>query len=278
MRRIFILLLFLLCCSYTFGDSKTEQKHVLVSIVPYKFLVEQITEDTCEVCSIVTNNYDPHTYELSPRHMEKFLRAQLWFRMGENFEKSCEKNVSCPQVDLNKNIQVIPGYTGCSHHFHSFDTHTWLSPKNLKIQVATIIEALCFYFPEHSALYQSNGEKLLKTLETLDIEIQEITASAKQRHILVAHGAFGYFCRDYNFFQHVVEKSNHADPSPKDVVRAAQSIREHGISSMILLRHAGKRSSAMLAERFHMDIVNLDPYEENVINNLKTIATTLANL
>ncbi|EPP28890.1 periplasmic solute binding family protein, partial [Chlamydia psittaci 84-8471/1] len=29
---------------------------------------------------------------------------------------------------------------------------------------------------------------------------------------------------------------------------------------------------------FHMATVSLDPYEENVINNLKTIATTFANL
>ncbi|WP_349821299.1 zinc ABC transporter substrate-binding protein [Chlamydia abortus] len=278
MYRIFLFLLFFFSCSPIFGDSKSEEKHVLVSIAPYKFLVEQITGNTCKVCSIVTNNYDPHTYELSPRHMEKIVRAQLWFRMGENFEKSCEKNISCPQVDLTKNIEIISGHTGCTHRFHSFDTHTWLSPKNLKIQVLAITEALCLHFPEHAVLYQSNGAKLLETLENLDVEIQEITAAAKQRHILVAHGAFAYFCRDYNFFQHVIEKSNHMEPSPKDVVRAAQSIRKHGISSMILLRHAGKRSSAMLAERFHMATVNLDPYEENVINNLKTIATTFANL
>ncbi|WP_348663741.1 metal ABC transporter solute-binding protein, Zn/Mn family [Chlamydia vaughanii] len=278
MRRILIFFSFLFCCFHVHGNTASTKNHVLVSIVPYKFLVEQIAGDTCTVCSIVTNNYDPHTYELSPRHMEQFLRAKLWFRMGENFEKSCQKNVSCPQVDLTKNIQVIPGYTGCAHHFHSFDTHTWLSPKNLKIQVSAIVEALSTHFPEHAQLYQSNGETLQETLDTLDVEIQKITSNAKQRHILVAHGAFAYFCRDYNFSQHVVEKGNHMDPSPRDIIRAAQNIREHGISSMILLRHAGKRSSAMLAERFHMDTVILDPYEENVINNLKTIATTLSNL
>ncbi|AHK62909.1 Putative metal ABC transporter substrate-binding protein Hpf [Chlamydia avium] len=273
------LTLFLFLCSPALLQGNAEIKHsVLVSIAPYKFLVEQIAEDTCDVFSIVTNNHDPHTYEPPPRHMEKLLQAQLWFRMGETFEKACAVNLSCPQVDLTQGIQVIPSYTGCSHNFQSFDTHTWLSPKNLKVQVTTIVQALSTHFPDHAALYRSNGDKLLAALTTLDEEIQQITLQAKQRHILVTHGAFAYFCRDYNFFQHVLGKNPHTEPSPKDIVRAAQNIRQYGISSIILLRHGEKRSSALLAERFKVNRILIDPYEENVINNLKTIAITFTNL
>lgn len=279
MRKLFFIsFLFLYAPTIIIWGSSATKHLVLVSIAPYKFLVEQIAENTCDVFSIVTNNHDPHTYELPPRHMEKLLQAQLWFRMGEAFEKACATNLSCPQIDLTRGIQVIPTYTGCSHSFQSFDTHTWLSPKNLKIQVSTIVQALSTYFPEHAALYQSNGDKLLKSLTILDEEIQQITLQAKQRHILVTHGAFAYFCRDYNFSQHVLEKKSHAEPSPKDIIKAAQDIRQYGISSIILLRHGGKRSSTLLAERFKINTILIDPYEENVINNLKTIATTFTNL
>lgn len=277
MRQLF-LILFLFLYAPTAQGSTITKPPVLVSIAPYKFLVEQIAGDTCEVFSIVTSNRDPHTYELPPRHMEKLVQAQLWFRMGEAFEKACAENLACPQIDLTQGIQVIPSYTGCSHNFQNFDTHTWLSPKNLKIQVATIVQALSTHFPDHAALYQSNGDQLLQTLTALDEDIQQMTLQAKQRHILVAHGAFAYFCRDYNFIQHVLEKQSHAEPSPKDIVRAAQDIRQYGISSIILLRHGSKRSSALLAERFHVHTILIDPYEENVINNLKTIATTFTNL
>lgn len=92
MYRIFILLLFFFSCSHVFGDSKSEEKHILVSIAPYKFLVEQIAGNTCKVCSIVTNNYDPHTYELSPRHMEKLFVRNYGF-VWEKILRSLVKKI-----------------------------------------------------------------------------------------------------------------------------------------------------------------------------------------
>lgn len=277
MHKILIFLSIVFAYPSLYGDSPSSPHRVLVSIVPFKFLVEQIAGDTCQVSSIVQKNYDPHTHEPSPRHMETLSQIQLWFRMGENFEHYYSKNISCPYVDINKNLPVIPIQTSCSH-LNKFDTHTWLSPKNLKMHVQTIVEALSHHFPEHIDLYRINGEKLLSRLDILDQEITEITLAAKQKHILVAHGAFAYFCRDYAFTQHVLEKNNHSAPSPQDILRASQSIRDHNISSIIILRHAGKRSSAMLARHFNMRTVSLDPYAENVIDNLKTIATTISNL
>lgn len=68
------------------------------------------------------------------------------------------------------------------------------------------------------------------------------------------------------------------DPSPKEISHLLTNIQKHKLSSIVLLQYAGRRSSTMLAKRFQMEIVTLDPYEENVLCNLKTIATTFANL
>ncbi|EPP35457.1 periplasmic solute binding family protein [Chlamydia ibidis] len=279
MRSIFLFCSFFFFSALAYGEPSAKSGRVLVSIAPYKFLVEQISGDTCEVSVIVSKNFDPHTYEPSPSQLEKFLKADLWFRMGEPFEAICKKVLSCKQVDLTKNITMISlSGKGCSHRFTSYDTHTWLSPKNLQIQVKAIVNALVTQFPQHTHLYQRNGEKLLSTLDSLDKEISQITSNARQRNILVSHGAFAYFCRDYDFSQHTVERSHHLDPSPKDIVNMAQTIRNHHISSIILLRHSGKRSTNLLAERFGLQTVTIDPYEEHVIDNLKTIATTFAGL
>lgn len=267
-----ILAFLFLFCIPAFGDTPS----VLVSIAPYKFLVEQITKDTCQVLTVVTDHKDPHTYEFSPKHVEKLCRAQLWFRIGEGFEKACEKALTCEKVDLNQVVNVIFTHTSCAHQ--TFDTHTWLSPQNLIKQVIVIVDALCTHFPNHASFYRENGLQLIETLQKLDEEILKITEPVRQRHVLVAHGAFAYFCRDYHFIQHTMEKHAHTEPSLKDMLHIFEVIEKNNITSVILLRYSGKRSSTILAKRFHIRPIVLDPYEENVINNLRTIATTFAKL
>lgn len=270
MRSIFLVLF--LCSVKVFASPSPQ---VVVSIAPYKFLVEAIAGDTCQVHTIVQGNKDPHTYEVSPKHFKTLLGAKLWFRMHESFEKICEKSLTCEQIDLNHNINMITSDSGC---LHAQDIHTWLSPKNLQIQTHTIVDALSQAFPEHASLYANNGETLIQALQQLDQEIRILTAPVKQRHVLVAHGAFGYFCRDYHFVQHTIEKSNDGELSPKDLVRIAQDIQDYDITTLVLLKYDGKRSSALLAKRFHMHTVSLDPYAFDLLTNIKTIANTFAHL
>lgn len=67
--RLLFLLLFSLGITCSYGDEVSTRKQILVSIVPYKFLVEQIAGDTCQVFSIVMDNHDPHNYEIGRAHV-----------------------------------------------------------------------------------------------------------------------------------------------------------------------------------------------------------------
>lgn len=279
MRRSIFFLVLLLFSKSVFGSEPL----VLVSIAPYQSLVETIVEDTCQVQTIVSGNKDPHTYEVSPKHFKKLHEASIWFRIDEGFENICAKSLTCSQIHLNHNIDIIHGHpthkgSCASSHIHSYDIHTWLSPKNLQIQTRTIVSALKQQFPEHAALYEKNGDILIEKLKQLDLTVKLITSSTKQRHILTDHGAFAYFCRDYNFVQHTIEKSHGGHLSPKDLLHITEDINNYEIRSIILLKYAGKRSSALLAQRFHMTPVYIDPYAIDVIDNIKTIANTFANL
>ena len=275
--RLLIFLLLSLGIIHSYGDEIPSRKQVLVSIVPYKFLVEQIAGDTCQVFSIVTDNRDPHNYELPPKYIEKIRQVKLWFRIGEGFERTCERIISCKQVDLAANIDKIMNGS-CCQRFLNFDTHTWLSPKNLKIQIESITESLIEMSPEHEALYRKNSLLLQDKLDQLDQKVSSIVSEASQRNILVTHGAFAYFCRDYGFTQHTIERPNHSELSPKDIVRVERTILDHNLHSVILLKHAGKRSSAALVRKFNMTPIILDPYAEDIFTNLIAIATAFASL
>lgn len=275
MRNVFLIFFFWSINIFASPQQKASVPQVLVSIAPYQYLVEAVAGDTCRVQTVVCGNKDPHTYEISPKHFKMLKQTSLWFRTNESFEKCCEKSLSCKQVDLNDGIHMISSGSSC---LSTQDLHTWLSPKNLQQQTQTIIKALSDAFPEHASLYAANGASLIHSLQQLDQEVLQLTSTSEQRHVLVAHGAFGYFCRDYSFVQHTIEKSNDGELSPKDLLRIAQYIRDYDIKTIILLKHDGKRSSTLLAKRFNMHTVALDPYAFNVLDNIKTIANTFANL
>ena len=149
MGKLFISL-FLMLSASLLGDKPI----VIVSVAPYKYLVEQVASGGVEVFLIVPPGVSAHTFEPTPRDMMKAGRASLWFTLGETFEKKAiaaiaASNGAFKTIDLTKGVELIacdPLTGACACHRHSSnDLHLWLSPKELKVQAKTIAEGLSPY-------------------------------------------------------------------------------------------------------------------------------------
>lgn len=261
------------------GDTAVQTKPtILVSIPPYGFLVKQIAADTCNVQAIAPESYDPHTYDPNPRHIHNLKSGCIWFQSGEGFESSHEKIFSCPKVDLATNVSLLAPSTSCSGQT-THDIHLWLSPQNLKIQAATIVNTLVHTFPEHKELYLANYNNLIKRLDQLHLQIQEKTKHTQQRHVFVIHNALAYFCRDYNFSIDILEKKC-AEPSMQAAMQIFHNLQHHKTSAntLILLKNGNLKSSRFLAKKCNLKTIFIDPYQEDVLKNLDHIATLFSQL
>lgn len=266
--------------AFLFADTQTAP-FVLVSVAPHKFFVEKIAQETVQVYLMVPAGASSHTYEPTPRQMLAASRADIWFRIGEPFENRAIQALKSHQpkleiVDLRHGLDLIqdPHHKGCCPG--SVDLHFWLSARQAQIQAQTIATALIQAYPEHTELYKHNLHAFQQELRNLDQEIQTILAPLENRHILVSHPAYAYFCRDYDLKQYAIEMEG-KDPTPHQMTKLLNVARQVHIRTIFIQMQYNNKAATLVAETLGAKLVILDPYSENYVTSMRDIAHAFAN-
>jgi len=263
---------FLFICLFLIPKIHAKEK-IIVSILPQKYLVEQIAGEQFIVDVLVPPGASPHSYEPSARQMMAAMEGKIWFRIGEGFEIRALPvfEAHMKVVDMREGIDLLPIGCACAHHMDAHDSHIWLSPRLLQIQANKIAETLQIAFPQEAALFFERLSILNKKLEYLDHEIQEKVQASSVKAVLVSHAAFGYFCRDYGLKQFSIEFEG-KEPSPKQITTLIEEVRAAKIKYVFTQPQYSKKGSERIAHALDLSVISLDPYQENVLENLRTIA------
>lgn len=276
--------LFFFCLSFFVRIDSVEISlpHVLVSVAPHKFFVEKIGGDTLEVNLIVPAGASAHTYEPTTKQMLSASRASLWFRIGEPFENRviqtlASHNPHLRVIDLRQNLDlIIPTCgQGCSCHKNSADLHFWLSARLAQIQATTIAEALIEAYPQNSTLYQTNLLKFQNELKQLDVKIIHILKTAENRNILVSHPAYAYFCRDYGLHQYSIEFEG-KDPTAQQLNSVLALARKNNIKTIFIQKQYSNKGARLIAQEIEARLITLDPYSEQYLDTMQSIAQAFA--
>jgi zinc transport system substrate-binding protein len=253
---------------------------VLVSIAPYKFLVERIGGERVQVEVVVPAGASPHVFEPRPGQMERVAQSVCFFGIGEAFEPKVEAVVRGYQpqleyVDLREGIELIP-VEGCAHckAHGGTDGHIWLSPQRVMVQAQTIAKTLMRLDPEHAQEYEQRLAQLVPELEALDVQVREQMVTASQRLLVSAHGAFGYFCRDYDLQPLSVEWHGR-DRSPRQQTELIQAVRAGQVRVMLSQKQYNDKAVRVLADAVGAEVVEMDPYAEDLIGTIREVAQVL---
>lgn len=247
--------------------SACAQTRVLVSIAPQKFLVEEIGGECVTIDVIVPTGISSHTFEPTARQVISLGKGDIWFRLGESFEERLVKVLPHTQiVDQRTGIELLS--CPCSHA--AADPHIWLSPRLLKIQARQIADTLSHYDPAHAALYTQNLQQLEERLSELDAEMATLLNEAPKT-LLVSHPAYGYLCRDYGLTQLPIEMEGR-EPTPRYLTDLILKAKALNIQTVFLQKQHSAKGGKRVAQQLGARSVFLDPYVENVIENLKVIA------
>ncbi len=266
-----------------------KEKTVLVSIAPYAFFVNRIAGADLPVTTLVPEEANPHIYEPKPKEVEKVRDASVWIRLGESFDQKVfkviqEQNPKMRIVDVTEGIHLLPAceinspsdeHHHCHGHDDGQDIHIWLSPKLAKVQAATICKALTDAFPGNGHLYEKNLGKLTAELDLLDQEISTLLAPMKGTAILVSHPAFAYFCQDYELIQLSVEMEG-KEPLPHQVTHLLEKARHYQVATVILEPQYSNKGAKLIAKELGVPTATLDPYAEDYLDNLRSIAQIIA--
>lgn len=282
--RYFVLLLLvgLFGCGSP-APKRSEKPTVLVSIVPFAYVVQKIAEENVNVEIFVPRGADPHSYEPTPKQVETAHRSQLWLRIGEPFEERVLKVLKTPDssiktLEMWDELPLLPLEEGthahCAHEAE--DRHVWLSPKLMKIQATRIKDALCQILPEKKPLFEKNLSSFVQYLDQLDQEIAARLAPAKDQAILVSHSAFGYFCRDYHLTQLALECEG-KEALPQKISATLNEAEKVHVRCAIVQGQYGSKAVALVAEKLRLPIYLSDPYAWDYLENLRTLSKVISD-
>ncbi|MGO1527848.1 MAG: metal ABC transporter substrate-binding protein, partial [Senegalia sp. (in: firmicutes)] len=150
MKKIFMMLIVLLALTGCSDDELADDDGkitVAAGVPPIKGFIDAITQGDMEVVTMIPPGNSPTNYQPSPKELQKFSDAKVYFAMGVPAENS---NIIPKAKDLNENIEIVNLAKGVSEvypmrnfsededHSHEEDEdhegedpHIWLSPKRV---------------------------------------------------------------------------------------------------------------------------------------------------
>jgi zinc transport system substrate-binding protein len=174
-------------------------------------------------------------------------------------DKVVKVNPDIIVVDTSQGVELIDG-----------DPHIWLSPRNARLQVENILEALTKVDPEYQDHYKHNASTYIQKLDGLDQSIRISLKEKKVRKFITFHSAFTYLARDYNLEQIAIEVEGKS-PKATDIKEAIDEAKRHNIKVIIASPQFDPHSAEVIASEIGGKVVFIDPLAQNYLQNMYTI-------
>ncbi|MEF2228731.1 MAG: zinc ABC transporter substrate-binding protein [Candidatus Cardinium sp.] len=197
-----IFYLFFCLSLFACADHTTDQPFtILTTTGMLGDAVKNIVKEDAQVVSLMGPGIDPHTYQTTQKDVQQLRCANMIFYNGLDLEGKMtnllkeiakDKAVYAVSDALNKTALLCDGPVG-------IDPHIWFDISIWKQVVGFISQKLQAARPESAAYYQSNTVAYMEVLEQLhqSVTTQIQSIPEKQRVLITAHDAFGYFGKAY---------------------------------------------------------------------------------
>lgn len=287
--RIFIVIFSLLVFCGTFvschqAEIISQKPVISVSILPQKYFVEKISGDHFLINVLIPSGASPASYEPSPQQIKQLEESALYLKTGDlGFEKSwifsLEKKLKNTKFyNTSEGINLLEGGSH-SHgeHEHATDPHVWVSPRNVKIIVKNICQAISSFDPENAEFYQANLTSFENEIDSLDNIINDKLTSCEHRHFIIYHPALSYFARDYNLVQIPLEMEG-KEPGFQHMQHIINVASENNIRLILVQKEFNIDEAKTLEGEINGKIVVINPLDYNWSEQLLFITEQFVNL
>ncbi len=255
-----------------------QKPQILVSIPSYETLLSTIFEDSYEVVCVVPEGFNPHYFEVKPQDMQKIQSPVYYFGVQESFEPKLIEALKTrfPKMHdynlidaLDPDDLIQDHHCSCHHHAH-LDNHIWMSPRLLIKQIAFIEKII----GNLSASQQLKAENLKQALLDLNHSMESDLKPMQGQALLVSHGSFAYFCRDFQFTQISIETEG-KQPMPQDLEKIAEEVGKHRVLCVIAQIQFDQKGAKILSELLKKPFFEIDPYSKNYFEMMRYLNKSL---
>lgn len=263
MKQLFLTLGFLAAALPGLAATKVATLHPILAD-----LARQVGGANVEVVEILKPGADIHHFEPAPKDLAEMRGTKLLLASGKGLESFLDKlrdslGADVKLVEVGAKIPSIPfeehhhehgeaekGHEEHDHHHGSEDPHWWHSAENMKRAARVVADELSAVDPANASAYAAGAKVASKRFGELKSWAQKEIAKVgkKDRLLVTAHGAFGYFCKEYGFEPiSLLGIGRSDDASSKHVAETVEEIREHGIKAVFPEDQANPKVLAEIA-------------------------------
>lgn len=263
-------------------ETNNDENVVYTSIYPIQYIVEEISGESITTESIYPPGVDAHSYEPSSREMTQIAKSKAFIYLGAGMESFAETAADSLENQEVKLIEVASlddslfshADDHAEHEGHDHgdkDPHIWLDPLRM-IQMGKLIKGeLGDVFPEQKETFDINFKVFKEKMSNLDNNFAQKLDSKKNKEILVAHSAYGYWEERYGIEQIAISGlSTNDDPSQKELTRIVSIAKEHDLHYVIFEQSGTDKVSDIIREQIQAEPLymhNLESLTEDDIEN-----------
>jgi len=195
-----------------------------------------------------------------------FSEENYTFNFSSSNEKSCKLVVLAMQDGSHENEG--------NHQHGNLDPHVWNSPRNARIMVGNLLEALKNVDPENADYYSQNANDYIAELDAIDQEFRSGLEPYRGRKFLVYHPAFGYLAYNYNLEMVIIEEEG-KEPTPAGVQAIIDQAKEENIGTVFVHPQFDRSNAEVIADEINGNVVVIDPLGKDYLENMMEVKEKL---
>ncbi len=252
-------------------DSKI---HIVTSFYPLAYVAQMVGAEHVSVRNLVPAGVEPHDFELSARDLVEIGNADLLMYNGASLEAwipKWEQGVSVRPKQIINMASVLKnkGVLFIERN-GATDPHFWLDPIIMKDEIIVMRDMLTKIDPAQIETWNTNAERALQELETLNQHFALGLTQCTLRDTVVLHEAFNYLARQYRFSVTSIEGiSPEEEPSPKELARITDLVRAKGVKYIFFETTASPKFSELIAREVDGTTLVLNPIESLTPNEVQ---------
>jgi manganese/zinc/iron transport system substrate-binding protein len=233
-----------------------ERPRILATVGMVTDIVREVAGEAAEVEGMLGAGVDPHLYKPTRGDLVRIGAADILIynglkleaQLAEVMERQGKRGVPvlavAEAVLASGKVEAEPGEYGA-------DPHLWMSVPAWKQAVREVASFLSEVDAERAEVYTANAAAYLKELEALHAYALEAVATVPERNrvLVTAHDAFGYFGRAYGVEVRGIQGiSTESEAGLRDVEALLSFIIERGLPAIFIESSVSDKNVRALME------------------------------
>jgi len=268
----FLLILFGVTGCRRTKPKKEEGKISVTSVIfPSYDFVRAIAGDRVNLTLLLPPGTESHSFEASPLDIITIRETDLFIYPGSENAKWVERILESTGISRDMKIlklidlveaveeEIVEGMEDDEEeddHDHdeespALDEHVWTSPRNAKVIVAAITEALCELDRANADFYRQNAEEYSARLDELDVAFRSVVEGAKRNIIIFGDRfPFRYLADAYGleYFAAFPGCSTETEPSAATVAFLINKVKKEQIPVVFHIELSNERMADTISE------------------------------